>query len=77
MNESAGRRVMTNLHKEIRPTYQTERDSLSAVTPDAFGSALALRVADGAEPDAKVGNSQPETGEDYQEHEKIADRHVQ
>jgi hypothetical protein len=77
MNESTGRRAMTNLHKEIRPAYQTERDRLSAVTPDAFGSALALRLAEGAEPDAKVGNSQPETEEDYQEHEKIAERHVQ
>ena len=41
------------------------------------GSALALRRAAGAKANSKVGESQPEAGEDHQKHERIDDRHVQ
>jgi hypothetical protein len=40
------------------------------------GSVLAIRAA-GAKSDSKVGETQTEAGENHQEHERIADAHVQ
>jgi hypothetical protein len=68
---------MRSLHKEIHLKHRIEQDAAPSARSQRLGSALAPGVADGAEPDPKVGKPQAEAGENHQEHEPIDDVHMQ